>query len=104
MKNFSLLIFVIFALNSCGGFKDAGKVLRNEKIKTTDEFLVKKKEPLELPPDYNKLPKPGSLEEKNNKNEEDKIREILKANKKNEKNNSNQNSSIEKIILNEIKR
>ncbi len=43
MKNFSLLIFVIFALNSCGGFKDAGKVLRNEKIKTTDEFLVKKK-------------------------------------------------------------
>tara|TARA_Y100000591_G_C21789275_1_gene675641 strand:- start:540 stop:854 length:315 start_codon:yes stop_codon:yes gene_type:complete len=104
MKNFSLFILIIFTLNSCGGFKDAGKVLRNEKIKTTDEFLVKKKEPLELPPDYNKLPKPGSLEEKNNKNEEDKIREILKANKKNKKNDSNENSSIEKIILNEIKR
>ena len=28
---------------SCGSFKEAGNVLRNEKTKTTDEFLVKKK-------------------------------------------------------------
>ena len=59
-------------------FKDAGKVLRNEKTKTTDEFLVKKREPLVLPPDYNEIPKPGSIEEKQ-KNEKDKIKEILKV-------------------------
>ena len=46
------------------GFKEAGKVLRNEKIKTTDEFLVKKKEPLVLPPDYEKIPEPGSAKKK----------------------------------------
>ena len=39
---------------------DASKVLRNEKIKTTDEFLVKKREPLVLPPDYRTIPEPGS--------------------------------------------
>ena len=104
MKNFNILILIFFTLYSCGGFKDAGKVLRNEKIKTTDEFLVKKKEPLVLPPDYNKIPEPGSMKEKNSKNEGDKIKEILKVNKENKKNNSNQDSSIEKIILNEIKR
>ena len=46
------------------GISDAGKVLRNEKTRTTDEFLVKKREPLILPPDYNKIPKPGQLKKK----------------------------------------
>ena len=35
-----------------------------KKLKTTDEFLVKKKDPLVLPPDYNKIPEPGSLKKK----------------------------------------
>ena len=32
-----------FFLISCGTFEEAGRVLRNEKIKSTDEFLVEKK-------------------------------------------------------------
>ena len=37
------LFFIIgMLLYSCGG-SEIGKVLRNEKTKTTDEFLVKKK-------------------------------------------------------------
>ena len=55
MKKLSFFFLLIISLNSCGGFKEAGKVLRNEKIKTTDEFLVKKREPLVLPPDYKKF-------------------------------------------------
>ena len=43
MKKIYIFINIFFFLVSCGGLKDAGKVLRNEKIKTTDEFLVKKK-------------------------------------------------------------
>ena len=43
MINFNLLLIVLVLLVSCGGLKEAGQVLRNEKIKTTDEFLVKKK-------------------------------------------------------------
>ena len=52
---------------SCAAAEDAKKVFKNEKVKTTDEFLVKKKQPLELPPDYSNIPKPNSLEEKNSK-------------------------------------
>ena len=51
MKKLSFFFLLIILLNSCG-FKEAGQVLRNEKIRTTDEFLVKKREPLVLPPDY----------------------------------------------------
>ena len=53
------LAIIYLSIISCSSFQDAGKVLRNEKIKSTDEFLVKKKDPLELPPDFDKLPKPG---------------------------------------------
>ena len=41
------------------------KVLRNEKIKTTDEFLVEKRDPLVFPPDFDKIPEPGTKEKKN---------------------------------------
>ena len=67
MKNLTLMLIIILTLYSCGGFSEAGKVLRNEKVTTTDEFLVKKKDPLVLPPDYNKLPEPGSLNENEKK-------------------------------------
>ena len=84
---------------------DAAKILRNEKIKTTDEFLVKKREPLTEPPDMNNLPvpKPSSGEE-SSKDGENKIKKILKA--KEEKTNANNSkpSSVEDLIINQIKR
>ena len=101
MKNIYILIVTIFLLSSCGGLKDAGKVLRNEKITTTDECLVKKKRPLVLPPDYQKLPKPGEIKNKEN-NEEENIKSILKAPKETIK--ENKSSSTEKSILEKIRK
>ena len=65
MKNISLLLITTLILFSCNG--NIGKILRNEKISSTDEFLVKKKEPLILPPDYTKIPEPGSLNKERTK-------------------------------------
>ena len=42
----TLLLSSIFILNGCSSFSEAGKVLRNEKVRTTDEFLIKKKRTL----------------------------------------------------------
>ena len=53
-------IFLIAFLTSCNSFSEAGKALRNEKIKTTDEFLIEKRGPLSLPPKMGELPKPKS--------------------------------------------
>ena len=55
MKNFILLVSFIIIFTSCNSLKEAGKVIRNEKTMSTDEFLVKK-QPLIYPPDYNTLP------------------------------------------------
>ena len=54
-KNLFLLLILIF-LTSCGS---AGFTLKKET--SSDEFLVEKKSPLVLPPDYGELPEPGKV-------------------------------------------
>ena len=97
---FTFISFLL--LVSCQGIKDAGKVLRNEKTSSTDEFLVKKRKPLVLPPDYNEIPEPGSLSQKK-KDEEETIKKILKAT--DEKNSEIRSpSSVEESILKKIRK
>ena len=103
MKKNNKIIFymsIVLYLNSCSGLSDVGKVLRNEKVRTTDEFLVKKREPLTMPPDHNSIPTPGSIRETQDKKKGD-ISEILNMSQetKNKKNNS---SSLEDSIINKI--
>jgi len=100
LKKTNLLILLIFLfIVSCG---NVGKILRNEKIKSTDEFLVKKKDPLILPPDFDKIPEPGSQVEKK-ENEEEKIKKILKA-PSTKKSTNNKSSTVEESILREIRK
>ena len=101
MRKINLLIILSFILASCGSLKEAGQMLRNEKIITTDEFLVEKKQPLVLPPNYEKIPEPGSIKARQ-LNDEDKIKKLLKAPK--EDVIKNKSSSIEDSILNKIRK
>ena len=101
MKKINFLLIILITLVSCGSVEEAGKVLRNEKIKTTDEFLVKKRKPLILPPDYNEIPEPGTKTE-NKINENEKIKKMLKSTEKN--NIKNDSSSTEHSILNKIRK
>ncbi len=96
------LVIIIFFLNACSGFQEAGKVLRNEKVKTTDEFLVKKRDALVLPPDFKKIPEPGTQSKNTESNtEKKKIKEILTV--IDEENISEKKaSSVEDSILNKI--
>ncbi len=101
MRNFGKILnyfSLIILLSSCSGLSEAGKVLRNEKIKTTDEFLVKKRTPLVLPPEYDKIPTPGSIKKKTA--DQKSINQILKMPKVT--NNSKSSSSIEQSIINKI--
>jgi len=99
MKKNILILLSFISILSCGGLTDAGKVLRNEKITTTDEFLVKKRDPLVLPPDYRKIPKPGN-KDINEETTDKKIKEILKVD---EEDKSRENSSsVEDSILKKI--
>ena len=100
MRKSILLLILVNVLYSCAGLKEAGKILRNEKINTTDEFLIQKKEPLTVPPNMDKMPEPGGVTEK--KDTSNKIKKILQSSEANKV--KNKNNSLEKSILNEIKK
>ena len=57
IRNFFLLI-ILFFLISCGGWDSFESAVSGQKKATTDEYLIKKKDPLILPPDYENLPTP----------------------------------------------
>ena len=67
-------IFILFFLFSCGGtWESVKRGLTGQKKISTDEFLVKKKDPLIQPPNFHSLPVPGSEID----SEEEEIESIL---------------------------
>ena len=53
------LLSIIFLITSCTTMDNVKRGLTGEKRASTDEFFVKKKDPLILPPDYENLPDPN---------------------------------------------
>jgi len=104
MKYFKLLIFfqLILFLYSCSTIKEG---FTNQKKSSSDEFLVEKKSPLVMPPDYNDLPVPDQNKETAETNE-NKIKDLV-TKKKNENGQNNNtvdsNLDIEQSILKKIK-
>ncbi len=109
MKNniFNILAIIIIStfLYSCQTAKDA--LQGKKRSKQGDEFLVQKKNPLIMPPDFEKLPRPGELEEKtlDTESESKEIKNLLNLNKENKKENKSISNStdIETSILKKIK-
>ena len=102
MRRFSLYYLFIFALlASCSSIKESVGSKKNN----SDEFLVEKKSPLLMPPDYNDLPVPDS-EDTKNKDESNQVKELItKSNNTNSNSNKSNNSksSFEKLLIEKIK-
>ena len=99
-----LLILLLF-IYSCGS---VGEALQGKKRSDQgDEFLIDKKNPLVMPPDFDKLPKPGEANAKSTKdieNNQSNIKNLLKKSDIEEDNSSSeQSTSIESSILKKIK-
>tara|TARA_Y100001970_G_scaffold139939_1_gene172260 strand:+ start:3087 stop:3395 length:309 start_codon:yes stop_codon:yes gene_type:complete len=56
---FYLMISFFFIASCAGDWASIKRGVTGAKSNDTDEFLVKKKDPLILPPDFEKLPTPG---------------------------------------------
>ena len=104
MKIFKKIILLsfLYILTSCGTLKEG---FSNQKKNNNDEFLVEKKSPLIMPPDYNELPVPNA-ESNQSLSEENSIKNLVK-NEETNTNTSNSNSSestgLEESLLEKIK-
>ena len=99
-----LLILLLF-IYSCGS---VGEALQGKKRSDQgDEFLIDKKNPLAMPPDFDKLPKPGEASIKSTKDidsDQSNIENLLKNSEiEEEVSSSEQSTSIESSILKQIK-
>ena len=57
-------MMLIFLVTSCAdSWSNVKRGLTGAKQKSTDEFLIQKKDPLILPPDFDSLPSPSEREE-----------------------------------------
>ena len=97
--NILIILTVSSFLFSCGGFK------LQKKATSGEEFLIEKKDPLILPPDFSKLPKPN--EQPEIVDEEVNIKSVFDGEQSSTEEDNNQNSSksnIKKSISDKIQK
>ena len=101
-KNIFLILLVMLVTVSCQTIKNAVSGTRQE---NNDEFLVQKKNPLVLPPDFTDLPVPfEELAEVSEVQIEDDIEKLLGIeNNIKDTDNTSDSSSIENFVLKKIK-
>jgi PBP1b-binding outer membrane lipoprotein LpoB len=106
LSKYITLFLTVFFLNGCSTIKDN---LSLKKKTNVDQFLVDKKDPLVLPPDFDELPLPTSLTtqeiEAEEKDENFNIKKLL--NNKSKVNLADNNvqktePSIKKLIMKKI--
>ena len=103
IKTIILLSLFSLVLSACSTVKEGFK---NQKKDNTDEFLVEKKAPLVMPPNYNELPIPKDkdVEDNDSSNEVKKLITDSKNSNTSERNTDNSGSSLEDKILGKIKK
>ena len=100
LKKFILLNFALL-LASCGSMQSA---FENQKKNNTDEFLVEKKSPLVMPPDFDELPIPKEIENKIDNNEDEFKTLIIQDNQEIKSNEKDINKNLEELLLDKIKK
>ena len=101
----SIIILIISnILFGCQSLKDG--LEGNKKSKSAEEFLIEKKNPLVLPPDFSKLPGPDEEIKEKNKEESQFEMVFKKDNSDAQKNESTRSSDsgLEKSILKKIQK
>ena len=101
-NNIYLILLMMLVTASCQSVKNA---LSGVKQENTDEFLVQKKNPLVLPPNFTDLPVPFDESTKVTEVQiEDDIEKLLGVENNTKKtNDTSDSSSIESFVLKKIK-
>ena len=102
-KKIIFIILFAFLVTSCAdSWSNVKRGLTGAKQKSTDEFLVKKKDPLILPPDFDSLPSPSEKEAA--VEEMSSFEKTLKQASETEITPSPAGSSVENLILKQIRK
>jgi len=77
MKKFIILLLLLNLSSGCETARDSFSLKKKD---NSDEFLVEKKNPLVMPPDFDDLPKPGDFEIAKESKDDDEFQGLFKKN------------------------
>ncbi len=99
MKKFIIYILLLNLLSACESAREGFTLKKKD---NSDEFLVEKKNPLVMPPNYEDLPRPEDFQSKKQNQKDDEFEKII-SNKKiiNTKTNKKK-TSIEESVIDKI--
>ena len=105
---FLISFFLVFVLSGC---QDVKKGFSQKKMDQGNEFLVIKKNPLVVPPDFDELPRPKEKSNfnknlKSSGNSKNEIKSLIEKNENtsNQSNSTEKKGTLEENILNQIKK
>ena len=102
MNKFIIYLFFAFLVTACETARDGFSLKKQD---NSDEFLVEKKNPLVMPPDYDQLPVPEDFQSKSNNSEnkvEEEIENIIKKSENKSVETNTKKSDIGKSVLEKI--
>ena len=95
------IIVLLFFLSNCQSVKNA---LTGKRTSKGEEFLVKKKDPLILPPDFGSLPVPGQELILEDEEEYSVIEDIIGVSQNDNQIIQSKSGSLEESIIQDIKK
>ena len=99
MKKFLIYFLILIPLFGCESAKEGFKL---KKKNNSDEFLIEKKNPLVMPPEYGDLPVPRDFEAQTNNVGKDEFEKIITKSKNKTSKKNIKKSNIEQSVLEKI--
>ena len=99
MKKFLIYFLILIPLFGCESARE-GFTLK--KKNNSDEFLIEKKNPLVMPPEYGDLPVPRDFEAQNSNTDKDEFEKIITKSKNKISKKDIKKTNIEQSVLEKI--
>ena len=99
MKRFIIYLFLLSFLSACEAAREGFTLKKKD---NSDEFLVEKKNPLVMPPNYDDLPKPEDFQSGEENTKDDEFEKIINNTKNTNTKSTKERTSIEESVIDKI--
>ncbi len=99
MKKFFIYLLIFGYVSACQSAREGFTLKKKD---NSDEFLVEKKNPLVMPPEYSDLPVPEDFEKQPNNDNEDDFEKIISTSKTKNTKSKIEKTNIEQSVLDKI--
>lgn len=100
MKKYIIYLLLLNLISACGSVRESFSLKKND---NSDEFLVEKKSPLIMPPNYNDLPEPKDFKSNTDNKKDNEFEKIINKPQNNQSTTVIEKTSIEQSVIEKIK-